>query len=80
MRIIESFTLRTDYGTPEEMVKQIELLKFTIGMMFRYYNKAAQMDLIGAIERVGGECNEIAEFLRQFTEQKDAAETTFSRY
>jgi len=79
MRIIKEFTLRTQYNTPEEMIKEIELLKLVVGLMFRFYNKAAKMDLIGTLERLGGDFREMADYLRNFDEQKDAAETVFNR-
>ena len=78
MRIIKEFTLRTEYDTPEEMIKEIELLKFVVGLMFRFYNKPTKMELIGTLERLGGDFKGMADYLRQFDEQKDAAETVFN--
>ncbi|PPC63910.1 hypothetical protein C1Y41_04500 [Pantoea sp. ICBG 1758] len=82
-RIIENFTLHKDYQTTEELTRQLELVKFTLGLFFRPLPLAHQMELIGLMEKLGGDFKEMGDYLRQFKQEKDAPEvvlTAKSRY
>jgi len=74
-RIIDHPPATQIYKTPEELSRQIELIKMTIGLFFRPLNLASQMELIGALEKMGGDYKEMADYLRLFKQEKDATET-----
>jgi len=78
LRSLDNFKLHKDYETTEELTRQIELNKFMIGLFFRPLSLPYQMELIGTLEKLGGDFHEMADYLRQFKQEKDAPEVVLS--
>ena len=77
-KVINSFELKKDYENIEEIVKQIELVKFAFGYFFRMMSKPTQMELIGTLEMFGGDFLDFSEYLRQFLNERDASEVVMN--
>ncbi|NIG13007.1 hypothetical protein F3J37_01195 [Pantoea sp. Al-1710] len=78
-RIITDFKLKTEYQSMEEVTRQLELVKFTLGLFFAPLPLPYQMEMIGTFERLGGDFKEMADYLRQFKQEKDAPEVVLGQ-
>ena len=77
-RIINDFELKKDYENIEDIIKQLELVKFAFGYFFRMMNKPMQAELFGTLEMLGGDFLEFSAYLHQFMNEKDAPEVVMN--
>ena len=77
-RIINEFELKKDYENIEEIIRQLELVKFAFGYFFRMMSKPMQMEMFGTLEMLGGDFLEFSAYLRQFMNEKDAPEVVMN--
>lgn len=77
-RIINEFELKKDYENIEEIIRQLELVKFAFGYFFRMMSKPMQMELFGTLEMLGGDFLEFSAYLQQFMNEKDAPEVVMN--